>query len=251
MEENSVKGIFEQAQHPYTQGLIACRPRMDIRLKRLPTLGDFLQKDTKNQAFSPENQISRLDFDKQQKLIQSATPLLTVKALKTYFPLDTTIWGQDKSYVKAVDEVSLEVYPGETLGLVGESGCGKTTLGRTILRLIAAQSGEVHFRGQSLFDLSEKNMRRLRKDMQLIFQDPYSSLNPKIRVGQAIMEPMQIHDLHENDKIRKEKTLEWLQKVGLEAAHFDRYPHELSGGQRQRICIARALSSEPKFVICD
>ena len=153
--------------------------------------------------------------------------------------------------MKAIDHVSFEVYPGETLGLVGESGCGKTTLGRSILRLIEPTSGDVIYNGIKIRDLDSKKLRALRKQMQLIFQDPYSSLNPRMTVGAAIMEPMQVHGLYENDTNRKKKVKELLLKVGLLEDHFDRYPHQFSGGQRQRVCIARALSLNPEFIICD
>jgi peptide/nickel transport system ATP-binding protein len=159
--------------------------------------------------------------------------------------------GKTTEYVKAVDDVTFDVYPGETLGLVGESGCGKTTLGRSILRLVEPTGGEVIFEGKNIRDLKAKDLKNLRKDMQIIFQDPYSSLNPRMTIGNAIMEPMQVHDMYENDKQRKEKVIELLEKVNMLPEHFNRYPHEFSGGQRQRICIARALGLRPKFIICD
>jgi peptide/nickel transport system ATP-binding protein len=161
------------------------------------------------------------------------------------------MFGKAKDFVKAVDDVSFDVYPGETLGLVGESGCGKTTLGRTVLRLIEPTGGEIIFNGINITGLDNKKMRDLRKDIQIIFQDPYSSLNPRITIGQAIMEPMQVHGILENDKARKARVVELLQRVNMNESHFYRYPHEFSGGQRQRICIARALALKPKFIICD
>jgi peptide/nickel transport system ATP-binding protein len=153
--------------------------------------------------------------------------------------------------VKAVDEVSFSLKKGETLGLVGESGCGKTTLGRSILRLIEPTDGTIFYKDKNLRSLSHHEMRQLRKEMQIIFQDPYSSLNPKMRIGEAILEPMKVHNLYENDKVRQEKVYNWLEKVGLSSEHYKRYPSEFSGGQRQRVCIARALACEPEFVICD
>ena len=153
--------------------------------------------------------------------------------------------------MKAVDDVTLDVYEGETLGLVGESGCGKTTLGRTILRLNEPTEGKIFFQHNDLLRLKPNDMRQLRKDMQIIFQDPYSSLNPRITVGEALMEPMQVHNILSNNNQRKDKVYELLKKVGLEEKQFGRYPHEFSGGQRQRVCIARALSLNPKFIICD
>jgi peptide/nickel transport system ATP-binding protein len=178
-------------------------------------------------------------------------PLLEIKNLSTWFPSKRNFFGKVLDHVKAVDDVSFNVHPGETLGLVGESGCGKTTLGRTILRLVPHHGGSVIFDGKSIFDLNQQEMKLMREDMQIIFQDPYSSLNPRMTIGDAIMEPMQVHGVLENDKQRKDKVIELLETVKLTAAQFNRYPHEFSGGQRQRICIARSLALNPKFIICD
>jgi peptide/nickel transport system ATP-binding protein len=180
-----------------------------------------------------------------------ANPILEIKNVKTYFPIRTGIFGKADKYVKAVDNVSFDVFPGETLGLVGESGCGKTTLGRTILRLIEPTAGEIIFKGTDLTKLSLKELRKIRKNLQIIFQDPYSSLNPRITIGSAIMEPMQVHKIYNNDRQRKNKVIELLERVNMGENHFNRYPHEFSGGQRQRICIARALALNPEFIICD
>lgn len=247
VEKGKMKEVFFSPQHPYTQGLIACRPNMKQRVERLLTVHDFLhQKEHISlKQISPDQIVAR------QALLQEAKSVLKVTGLKTYFPAKTSFFGKVQEYVKAVDDVSFEVKEGETLGLVGESGCGKTTLGRSILRLVEPTEGEIWFDGKNINALNNKDLRHLRKDIQLIFQDPYSSLNPKIKVGEAILEPMKVHNLYENDKKRKAKVLEWLERVGLEAAHYERYPYEFSGGQRQRICIARALALEPKFVICD
>ncbi|MFI5164795.1 MAG: ABC transporter ATP-binding protein, partial [Bacteroidia bacterium] len=173
------------------------------------------------------------------------------KNLQKHFPVRKGLFSRSKQFVKAVDDVSFDVYPGETLGLVGESGCGKTTLGRTILRLIEPTGGEILYKGTNILSLSAAEMRPLRKHMQIIFQDPYSSLNPRITVGEALMEPMRVHKLYDNDKFRKDKAIELLHKVNMAEGHFYRYPHEFSGGQRQRICIARALALNPEFIICD
>ena len=260
VEQGSVMEIFENPRHPYTKGLLACRPPLNKRLHWLPTVADFMQTSEAGEMIESKQSVSDLT----EKLVVSAgerqdahkklyakAPILQIKNLKTYFPIKKGIFGKAKDFVKAVDDVSFDVYPGETLGLVGESGCGKTTLGRTVLRLIEPTAGEIIFNGIHVTGLDNKKMRELRKDIQIIFQDPYSSLNPRITIGQAIMEPMQVHGILENDKARKARVVELLQRVNMNESHFYRYPHEFSGGQRQRICIARALALQPKFIICD
>lgn len=260
VEQGKVIDIFRNPQHPYTKGLLACRPRMDVHMRTLPTISDFMQISESGQmqesaqtvqevvaarVSAPGTQAKRLEQ------LQTQTPILEVKQLKTWFPLRSGLFGRTRDYVKAVDDVSFVVYPGETLGLVGESGCGKTTLGRTILRLQEATSGEVVFDGQNITQMSERQLRRMRKDIQIIFQDPYSSLNPRITIGNAILEPMRVHNLHGSDEKRKARVYELLERVNLAPSHFHRYPHEFSGGQRQRVCIARALAVNPRFIICD
>ncbi|MEY4595313.1 MAG: hypothetical protein RIQ47_1723 [Bacteroidota bacterium] len=260
VEQGSVTEIFRNPQHPYTKSLLACRPPLDKRLYRLPVVSDFMQENVDGTftAFEKEvgttvNDYIITDTDRKQQLtrLYEQKPLLQVKGVKTWFPLKRGIFGKIYDYVKAVDDVSFDVYPGETLGLVGESGCGKTTLGRTIIRLIEPTAGEVIFKEKNFASLQGATLRAMRKNIQIIFQDPYSSLNPRMTIGNAIMEPMQVHQLHANDSSRKEKAIELLCKVSLKPEHFDRYPHEFSGGQRQRICIARALALEPQFIICD
>ena len=183
--------------------------------------------------------------------LKSKTPLLSIRNLQTYFPIKKGLFGKVTGEVKAVDEVSFDVYKGETLGLVGESGCGKTTLGRSILRLVEPTGGDLIYNGTDIRSLDAKKLRLFRKQMQLIFQDPYSSLNPRLTAGTAIQEPMTVHELYSSDKERKEMVLQLLTKVGLKEEHYHRYPHQFSGGQRQRICIARALSLNPDVIICD
>jgi peptide/nickel transport system ATP-binding protein len=246
VEENSIKAIFINPRHPYTKALLACRPANHTRGERLPVVSDFLEAESekwkvKNDAKSSESPV-----------INHPPPvLLSAERLSVWFPAKKTWLGHTKSFVKAVDEVSFEVYKGETLGLVGESGCGKTTLGRTLLGLIEPTNGKIFYNGIDLTARKKDEWKNLRKDMQIVFQDPYSSLNPRITIGSAIAEPLQVHGLFTTSKSRKEKTVDLLEKVGLKAEHFNRYPHEFSGGQRQRIVIARALALNPGFIVCD
>lgn len=264
VEQGDIGSIFLNPQHPYTKGLLACRPPLDFRLKKLPVVSDFMdfgknengeivitEKVTSIDEVTVNIKIDLASREKRQQFLPTQKPILEVKDLKTWFPAKKNFFGKTTDWVKAVDDVSFNVYPGETLGLVGESGCGKTTLGRTILRLVEAKSGQVIFEGKDINEISNDEMRSLRKDMQIIFQDPYSSLNPRMTIGNAIMEPMQVHKILSNDEERKSKVIELLETVSLESKHFNRYPHEFSGGQRQRICIARALALNPKFIICD
>jgi peptide/nickel transport system ATP-binding protein len=252
VEEAPVKTIFSNPQHPYTKGLLACRPSVKYHLKKLPVIADFLGDkdpsiDNIRKLYSyPEKEIAA----RKQKLY-SQQPILKVEGLNTWFPVSTGLFNQSKNVVKAVNQVSFDVYPGETLGLVGESGCGKTTLGRSILRLIEPTSGNINFENTDLRSLGIADMRRIRRDIQIIFQDPYSSLNPRLTVGESIMEPLQVHHFYDNNTQRKQKVIELLERVNLLPEHFNRYPHEFSGGQRQRIVIARALALQPKFIICD
>ena len=260
VEQGSVWDIFNNPQHPYTKGLLACRPPLDKRYTFLPTVSDFMQTDDKGNIV--DNGVSVADFTKKlvisektriasQKALFANEPVLTIKNLKTYFPIKGGFFGGITGQVKAVDNVSFDVYPGETLGLVGESGCGKTTIGRTIIRLEEPTSGEMLYKGKDIAKMNAKELRAFRKEVQIIFQDPYSSLNPRMTIGNAIMEPMQVHGILANDDERKKRVEELLSRVNLDPSHFYRYPHEFSGGQRQRIGIARALAVNPKFIICD
>ena len=247
VEQGLVEQVFKNPVHDYTKALIHSKPSLEVRLRVLPTIDSFLKsndevEDTKETISN--SIISKVERQEHHRVLYSKSPLLEIKNLSTYFKTKTGI-------VKAVDAVSLKIYEGETLGLVGESGCGKTTLGRTIMRLEKATKGEILYKGQDLTKLKKTAIRKLRKEIQIIFQDPFSSLNPRILVGEAILEPMKVHHLYANDEERKEKVFDILQKVGLEKAHYYRYPHEFSGGQRQRIGIARTIALQPKLIICD
>lgn len=263
VEQGTLWEIFSDPKHPYTKGLLACRPRVDIKLKVLPTIVDFMDTSAEGELTERTNKYNsvgeaillnaqtREEIEKGRDKIYENAPLLRVENIKTYFPMDNRFWGKPKNYIKAVDDVSFEVYPGETLGLVGESGCGKTTLGRSILRLIEPTAGKVFFEDQELNTMPKQQLRKLRKDIQIIFQDPYASLNPRMTVGEAIMEPMRVHKVLNNDKERKARVFELLETVNLNREFYNRYPHEFSGGQRQRVCIARTLALNPRFIICD
>ena len=253
LERGTVQQILNHPQHPYTQGLLACRPPMDVRLKRLPIVKEFLDgqwKGGKEQILN-DLQITAEERQSHLKQLYSQPPLLKVEGLKTWYPLRKGVFGRVYDHVKAVDDVSLEVYEGETLGLVGESGCGKTTLGRSILRLAEPTGGKVWFDGVEVTALKGQALRDFRKQAQIVFQDPYSSLNPRITIGEAIAEPMRVHGIEKDDSKLRDLVCNLLEQVGLESSHYNRYPHEFSGGQRQRICIARALAVNPRLVICD
>ena len=252
VEYGEAQEILNNPKDPYTKGLLACRPPMNYRLKRLPIVKEFLDGTWKEDAdFKQQLIVTQQDRENHLKEIYSREPILKVEHLKTWFPLKKGIFNRVYDHVKAVDDVSFEVYPGETLGLVGESGCGKTTLGRSILRLVEPSEGKIIFEGKDVMALSGNDLREYRKHAQIVFQDPYSSLNPKMRIGDAIAEPMLVHGLEPDAKKRRDKVCELLTEVGLQPEHYQRYPHEFSGGQRQRICIARALAVHPKLIICD
>ncbi|QJD94660.1 ABC transporter ATP-binding protein [Mucilaginibacter robiniae] len=260
VEQASAKSLFTNPQHPYTQALLACRPSANPGSGKLPVISDFMHVTADGKIvstglnpneFEKQSSEAQLKGHKDNGLINKDFPILEVNNLSTWFPIQGGWFGSSKQVVKAVNDVSFKVYAGETLGLVGESGSGKTTLGRSILRLIEPTAGQILFDGQDLRKLNQTELRGVRRHLQIIFQDPYSSLNPRLTVGQSLTEPMQVHQLYHNDVQRREKAAELLERVNLLPEHLNRYPHEFSGGQRQRIVIARALALQPKFIICD
>jgi peptide/nickel transport system ATP-binding protein len=260
VELANVTEIFESPKHPYTKGLIACRPPLNKKLKRLPVVSDFMDQGVNEQGdlvinekkiSKPQEELTARDIENRVKYLTEQEDILRVKGLKCWYPKKTNFLGKVLEYTKAVNGVDFTVRKGETLGLVGESGCGKSSIGRTLVRLFPAIEGTAHFMGSDIFKLEDSSLRTFRKNMQIIFQDPYSSLNPRMKIGEAIREPMVIHNLFGKTKDEKEKVTELLETVGLLPDHYHRYPHEFSGGQRQRICIARSLALEPKFLICD
>ena len=264
MESGEIRDVFLRPYHPYTKGLLACRPRLDRRLQSLPTVTDFMEVETEPDGkviitekepdlsiTSPELVTLEQQKARLSKLIANE-PIVSIDKLSVGFPLKG-MFGKTKRYFMAVNNVSFDLYPGETLGLVGESGCGKSTLARTILRLIPAMQGKIMFDGNNIAELpiGSKRLRSLRRQMQIVFQNPYNSLNPRISIGKAIAEPMKIHKTKRNQRERKERVAYLLERVGLNPDWMNRYPHEFSGGQRQRVCIARALALQPQFIICD
>ena len=244
VESTTTEEIFKNPQNEYTKALLASRPSLNVRLAELPTIASIADK-----SFKPR-EIKATERAKKHKQIYTQAPILEIVNLEKYYFSNVGLFAKTE-VVKAVDNVSFSVFEGETLGLVGESGCGKSTLGKTILQLEKATAGSIKYRGKELTTLSKTDIRNLRKEIQIIFQDPFSSLNPRLMIGEALMEPMEVHGLGKNKKERRERVISLLDRVGLDETYFYRYPHELSGGQRQRVGIARTVIVEPKLVICD
>jgi peptide/nickel transport system ATP-binding protein len=255
VEQGNAREILQHPSHPYTRALMACRPAMHPRGQRLPVVSDFVQTNFSEVMEPLQKPLSinddGLQLNKIDPLLASKVPILEVKGLQVNYSGKKSFFGKTPDPFKAVDNVSFLVNKGETIGLVGESGCGKTTLGRAILNLIPINAGEIILEGKNIASLSEKQFQPLRKNLQIVFQDPYGSLNPRITIGDAILEPMMVHAVLQNKQHRKQKVMELLEKVNLLPDHFNRYPHQFSGGQRQRICIARALALNPSFLIFD
>jgi peptide/nickel transport system ATP-binding protein len=269
VEQGTVLDIFTNPHHPYTKGLLACRPRLSIGKTRLPVVADFMQTDAAGnlvarpletineplKAFPAElqtNSDTAKAFPVEQNSRSTASaPLLQVEDLRVYFPIRKGFFSRTTDFVRAVDDVSFTIHPGETVGLVGESGCGKTTLGRALLRLTEPTSGRILFEGTDLAALPSGELRHRRREFQLVFQDPYAALNPMLTVGEAILEPLRVHGVGGSRAEQKARVRELLRTVGMSDDAEQRYPHEFSGGQRQRICIARALALRPKLIVCD
>jgi len=244
VEQGLVTDIFINPQNNYTKALINSRPSLETRLKKLPTIQDFLDDDISSDIISKDQR------QKNHKKLYNKPPLLEVINVEKEYISKSGLFTKSESF-KAVNDVSFKLYKGETLGLVGESGCGKSTLGNAILQLDKVTAGQILYYGIDITKLSKVKTRALRKDIQIIFQDPYSSLNPRIPIGEAILEPMKVHNLYASDSERKAKVIDILNKVGLSEDYFNRYPHEFSGGQRQRIGIARTIALQPKLIVCD
>lgn len=244
VEQGSVSGIFKSPNHTYTKALINSRPNLQVRYKRLATINDYMN-DTVNHEV-----ITNKERQETHKKLYSKPPLLEVINLEKEY-ISKSDWFSSPHSFKAVNNVNFKLYEGETLGLVGESGCGKSTLSNAILLLDKATKGRILYKGNDISHLSKAATRELRKDIQIIFQDPFASLNPRIPIGKAIMEPMMVHGIGKNTSERETLVYDLLDKVGLDSSVFNRYPHEFSGGQRQRIGIARAIALEPKLIICD
>ena len=252
VEEGSISDLFENASHPYTQGLLACRPPLNLRFKKLPTVENYIKQEHLSDTFKEQiGVVSKEERQIYHQKLYGEKPIIEIRNLCKEYPLRRGSLFEKREYIQAISDINLEIYEGETLGLVGESGCGKTTLGRAMIRLVEPSSGSILYRNQELRNLSLSEMRKVRKELQIILQDPYSSLNQHLTIGAMLVEPMKVHRIGSNSKERKRKAIELLERVGLEEQHLYRYPHQFSGGQRQRISIARALAVNPRFIICD
>ncbi len=250
VEEATVQTLFAAPQHPYTRGLIACRPDPTVHPERLLTVDDVLQ-DPERALHHQVRMVTSPDREARVQALMQQPPLLRVEGLDKTYAGGGGPFQRKRPDVHVLHKIGFNVYPGETLGVVGGSGSGKTTLGRSILRLLEPTAGQVFYKGTDITTLGVDAMRALRRELQIVFQDPYSALNPRVTVGGAIAEAMRVHGIGSSDKDRRSRIISLLQRVGLEARHYDRFPHQFSGGQRQRIVIARAIALEPRLVVCD
>ena len=247
-ECGTVEQILEQPQDVYTRALLHCRPQLSSRPYRLPVTSDFMQQE--NGQLVEVNTLSELNLKQRHRGLTGEEPIiLDVKDLKKSFYSRKGLWGKDE--FQAVKGVSFQLAKGKTLGLVGESGSGKTTIGLLLMRLHEATGGQALIGGKDILAMTEKEFSQYQRKIQIIFQNPYASLNPRFTIGQILLEPMRIHGIGQNDAERKKMALELLEKVSLPIDAYDRYPHEFSGGQRQRIAIARCLTLKPEILICD
>jgi peptide/nickel transport system ATP-binding protein len=244
VERGLVQKIFSEPEHPYTKALMSCRPPLNKRYKKLPTISDFIKAGE-----ASKEEIDNIERTRRHKELYKRQPILEVENLKVSYVIKKNWFGKIKKTHVAVNRVNINLYKGESLGLIGESGCGKTTIGRTLVKLIEQDSGIVKYGSKNIDDFKTEELHAYRKDVQIIFQDPYASLNPRKTIGRAIQEPMEVHQPNLLDK--KSEVLDLLVKVGLDVQDYNRYPHEFSGGQRQRISIARTLAMKPKVIICD
>ncbi|MCU4491636.1 ABC transporter ATP-binding protein [Acinetobacter guillouiae] len=247
-EQGLAKAVLEQPQDAYTKALLLCRPQLSHRPYRLPVISDFMQ--AQDVPVTEAVSLPEVDFaERKRGLVGDEEIILEVRDLKKSFFSRKGLFGKDE--FQAVKGASFQLAKGKTLGLVGESGSGKTTIGLLLMRLQQASGGQALFQGKDILAMSEKEFAQYQRKIQIIFQNPYASLNPRFTVGQILMEPMQVHKIGANDTERKKMALELLERVSLPAQAFDRYPHEFSGGQRQRIAIARCLTLKPEILICD
>ena len=284
VEQGDVLSVYRNPQHPYTKGLLSCRARLDTEFKRLPTVSDFMETEElddgtvqiapkevtdqqmdffksygRNRLLHPQSELEQLGYQDAAAAYGAdasyvplgTPPLLSVRDLEVHFPVKKGLLMRVVDHVKAVDGVSFDIYPGQTLGLVGESGCGKTTTGRALTRLVRPTAGTMIYHGEAIHSLRGEALQHFRSKVQIIFQDPYGSMNPRMTVQTALTEPMAIHGIGTSKRDRIDIAANLLEEVGMLPEHLSRYPHEFSGGQRQRICIARALSVEPEFIVCD
>ncbi|NJN12236.1 MAG: ABC transporter ATP-binding protein [Richelia sp. RM2_1_2] len=258
VEQGDAAQIFTNPQHPYTKGLLACRPTLDRHPQKLLTVSDYMNVEEtatgdiviKEQQPTQPPEVTNEEIAQRLATLEKQQPLLQIRNLKVGYPIKG-MFGGTKRHFMAVDNVSFDVKQGETLGLVGESGCGKTTLGRSLLRLVEPLSGQIIFEGRDITKLKGKALQKLRREMQIVFQNPFSALDSRMKVGEAVMEPLVIHSIGKNKKERQQRAVYLLERVGLSGDAMNRYPHQFSGGQRQRVCIARSLALNPKFIICD